>query len=166
MVFLVLVVWSATQAGIWLSLYIALLCALSFDYFFLPPFRHLAAGGRAGVGGDDLVPGQLRGGEPGGGAGAPPDPAGRAAAGGCGAALRTEPGDDAARGRRRADPRPAAADRPHLCAGWRGALRLRPGPVLRFDRRSADEHPGQSAGHDAGPESHAGSCRATSRPCR
>ena len=39
MVFLVLVVWSATQAGIWLSLYVALLCALSFDYFFLPPFH-------------------------------------------------------------------------------------------------------------------------------
>ena len=37
MVFLVLVVWSATQAGIALSLYIAALCALSFDYFFLPP---------------------------------------------------------------------------------------------------------------------------------
>jgi two-component system sensor histidine kinase KdpD len=39
MVFLVLVVWSSTQAGLWLSLYIAVLCALSFDYFFLPPFR-------------------------------------------------------------------------------------------------------------------------------
>jgi two-component system sensor histidine kinase KdpD len=39
MVFLVLVVWFAAQAGIWLSLYVAVLCALSFDYFFLPPFR-------------------------------------------------------------------------------------------------------------------------------
>jgi two-component system sensor histidine kinase KdpD len=39
MVFLVLVVWSSTQAGFWLSLYIAVLCAVSFDYFFLPPFR-------------------------------------------------------------------------------------------------------------------------------
>jgi two-component system sensor histidine kinase KdpD len=39
MVFLVLVVWSSTQAGLWLALYIAVLCALSFDYFFLPPFR-------------------------------------------------------------------------------------------------------------------------------
>jgi two-component system sensor histidine kinase KdpD len=39
MVFLVLVVWSATRAGRWLSLYIALLCALSFDYFFLPPYH-------------------------------------------------------------------------------------------------------------------------------
>jgi two-component system sensor histidine kinase KdpD len=37
MVFLVLVVWSASQAGIVLSLYIAALCALFFDYFFLPP---------------------------------------------------------------------------------------------------------------------------------
>jgi len=37
MVFLVLVVWSATQAGLWLSLYVAVLCAFSFDYFFLPP---------------------------------------------------------------------------------------------------------------------------------
>ena len=37
MVFLVLVVWSAAQAGIWLSLYVAILCGLSFDYFFLPP---------------------------------------------------------------------------------------------------------------------------------
>ncbi len=37
MVFLVLVVWSATRAGIALSLYIAALCAFSFDYCFLPP---------------------------------------------------------------------------------------------------------------------------------
>jgi two-component system sensor histidine kinase KdpD len=37
MVYLVLVVWSATQAGIWLSLYVAVICALAFDYFFLPP---------------------------------------------------------------------------------------------------------------------------------
>jgi two-component system, OmpR family, sensor histidine kinase KdpD len=37
MVFLVLVVWSASQAGIALSLYMAALCALSFDYYFLPP---------------------------------------------------------------------------------------------------------------------------------
>jgi len=39
MVFLVVVVWSSTQAGIWLALYIAVLCALSFDYFFLLPFH-------------------------------------------------------------------------------------------------------------------------------
>ncbi len=46
MVFLVLVVWSASQAGIVLSLYMAALSALSFDYFFLPPihtFRLLGA---------------------------------------------------------------------------------------------------------------------------
>ncbi|HUA99779.1 MAG TPA: ATP-binding protein [Terracidiphilus sp.] len=41
MVFLMLVVWSATEAGLWLSLYIALLCALAFDYFFLVPYRTL-----------------------------------------------------------------------------------------------------------------------------
>ncbi len=41
MVFLALVVWSATQAGITLSLYIAALCALSFDYFFLLPYGTL-----------------------------------------------------------------------------------------------------------------------------
>jgi two-component system sensor histidine kinase KdpD len=37
MVFLVLVVWFAAQTGIWLSLYVALICALFFDYYFLPP---------------------------------------------------------------------------------------------------------------------------------
>jgi len=45
MVFLVLVVWSATQAGIWLSLYVALLCALAFDYYFLPPVGSLQLSG-------------------------------------------------------------------------------------------------------------------------
>jgi two-component system sensor histidine kinase KdpD len=39
MVFLVLVVWSASQAGIVLSLYMAALCAVSFDYYFLPPLH-------------------------------------------------------------------------------------------------------------------------------
>jgi two-component system sensor histidine kinase KdpD len=39
MVFLVLVVLSATQVGIRLSLYLALICALSFDYYFLPPLH-------------------------------------------------------------------------------------------------------------------------------
>ena len=39
MVFLVLVVWSATQTGVGLSMYIAALCALSFDFFFLPPYH-------------------------------------------------------------------------------------------------------------------------------
>ena len=37
MVFLVLVVWWAAQAGIVLSIYTAILCALCFDYYFLPP---------------------------------------------------------------------------------------------------------------------------------
>ncbi len=41
MVFLVLVVWWATQAGIVLSIYTAVLCAICFDYFFLPPVRTL-----------------------------------------------------------------------------------------------------------------------------
>jgi len=41
MVFLVLVVWFAAEAGIWMALWVALLCALSFDYFFLPPFGTL-----------------------------------------------------------------------------------------------------------------------------
>jgi two-component system sensor histidine kinase KdpD len=50
MVFVVLVVWSATQAGIWLSLYVAVGCALSFDYFFLQPFHTLRlAGGQEWV---------------------------------------------------------------------------------------------------------------------
>jgi two-component system, OmpR family, sensor histidine kinase KdpD len=44
MTFLVLVVWAATLAGTWLSLFIAVLCALSFDYFFLFPLHsfHIA----------------------------------------------------------------------------------------------------------------------------
>jgi two-component system, OmpR family, sensor histidine kinase KdpD len=37
MVFLVLVVWWATQTGIALSIYIAILCAICFDFYFLPP---------------------------------------------------------------------------------------------------------------------------------
>ena len=37
LVFLTLVVWFAARAGIALALYVALLCALAFDYFFLPP---------------------------------------------------------------------------------------------------------------------------------
>jgi two-component system sensor histidine kinase KdpD len=39
LVFLTLVVWFATGAGLRRSLYVALLCALSFDYFFLPPIH-------------------------------------------------------------------------------------------------------------------------------
>lgn len=38
-VFLALVVWSATQAGLTLSLYIAALCAVFLDFFFLLPFH-------------------------------------------------------------------------------------------------------------------------------
>ena len=45
MVFLVLVLWSATQAGILLSLYIAVLCAASFDFFFLPPYHTFVLAG-------------------------------------------------------------------------------------------------------------------------
>jgi len=41
MVFLVLVVWWATQSGAARSIYVAALCAISFDYFFLPPVRTL-----------------------------------------------------------------------------------------------------------------------------
>jgi two-component system sensor histidine kinase KdpD len=41
MVFLVLVVWFAAQAGILLALYVALLCAVAFDYYFLPPVHTL-----------------------------------------------------------------------------------------------------------------------------
>lgn len=37
MVFLVLVVWWTTQSGAILSIYTGVLCALSFDFFFLPP---------------------------------------------------------------------------------------------------------------------------------
>ena len=39
MVFLVLVVWLASQAGVVLSLYIAAVSALFFDYYFLPPMH-------------------------------------------------------------------------------------------------------------------------------
>ena len=41
MVFLVLVVLFAAEAGIWLALYAAFLCSLAFDYFFLPPLHTL-----------------------------------------------------------------------------------------------------------------------------
>ena len=45
MVFLVLVVWCATQAGAVLSIYIAALGAVCFDYFFLPPIHTLRLAG-------------------------------------------------------------------------------------------------------------------------
>ena len=77
MVFLALVVWAATQAGITLSLYIAAFCALSFDYFFLPPYRTLRlAGAQQWVDMLTFAASSL-GGKPGGGAGAPPDSPGR-----------------------------------------------------------------------------------------
>lgn len=38
-VFLVLVVWFASREGFALSLFIAALCAVGFDYFFLPPYH-------------------------------------------------------------------------------------------------------------------------------
>jgi two-component system sensor histidine kinase KdpD len=37
LVFLTIVVWFATRAGFRRALYVALLCALCFDYYFLPP---------------------------------------------------------------------------------------------------------------------------------
>jgi two-component system sensor histidine kinase KdpD len=45
MVFLALLVWVATQAGIRISLYVAALCAISFDFFFLAPFHTLRLAG-------------------------------------------------------------------------------------------------------------------------
>lgn len=50
MVFLVLVVWSSTQASIALSLVIDVVCALCFDFFFLQPYHTFAlAGGQEWV---------------------------------------------------------------------------------------------------------------------
>lgn len=45
MILLVVVVVTATQAGLLVSLYCALLCAVSFDYFFLPPIHTLVLAG-------------------------------------------------------------------------------------------------------------------------
>ncbi|HEV2214723.1 MAG TPA: DUF4118 domain-containing protein, partial [Terracidiphilus sp.] len=45
MVFLVLVVWAGAQSGIAPALYISILCALSFDYFFLPPYHTFVLAG-------------------------------------------------------------------------------------------------------------------------
>lgn len=45
MVYLVIVVWTATQAGMALSLFTALLCAFCFDFFFLPPFHTFVLAG-------------------------------------------------------------------------------------------------------------------------
>jgi two-component system sensor histidine kinase KdpD len=45
MVFLVVVVVTATQAGLVISLYSALLCAVFFDYYFLPPIHTFVLAG-------------------------------------------------------------------------------------------------------------------------
>jgi two-component system, OmpR family, sensor histidine kinase KdpD len=45
LVFLTMVVWFATRVGIRLALYVAFLCAISFDYFFLPPLYTLRLAG-------------------------------------------------------------------------------------------------------------------------
>jgi two-component system sensor histidine kinase KdpD len=45
MVFLLIVVWTATQAGIIISLYSALLCAFFFDFFFLEPIHTFTLAG-------------------------------------------------------------------------------------------------------------------------
>jgi two-component system, OmpR family, sensor histidine kinase KdpD len=45
MVFLALVVWIATQSGLAVSLYCAAVCAVSFDFFFLPPVHTLTLAG-------------------------------------------------------------------------------------------------------------------------
>lgn len=45
LIFLVLVVWTATQVGKAVSIYSAVLCALFFDYFFLPPYHTLQLAG-------------------------------------------------------------------------------------------------------------------------
>ena len=45
MVLLVVVVWTASETGIALSLAVALICALAFDYFFLLPYRTLMLAG-------------------------------------------------------------------------------------------------------------------------
>jgi two-component system sensor histidine kinase KdpD len=45
LIFLVLVVWLATQAGRTVSLFTAILCALFFDYYFLPPYHTLRLAG-------------------------------------------------------------------------------------------------------------------------
>ena len=95
MVFLVLVVWSASQAGIALSLYMAALCALFFDYFFLPPVHTLRlVGAQAWVEMISFALG-LRRCQPVGGARAAAGRAGRTAAGGRGTAVCAQPGDDA-----------------------------------------------------------------------
>ncbi|MEI9969434.1 MAG: DUF4118 domain-containing protein [Terracidiphilus sp.] len=95
MVFLVLVVWWATQAGIVLSIFTAVLCAICFDYFFLPPVRTLRIEGDSAMGGDGLVRNQLRRGQPALGTRAKTSPESGATPGRCRKALRPQSGDDA-----------------------------------------------------------------------
>jgi two-component system sensor histidine kinase KdpD len=45
LIFLAVIVWFAARAGLDLSLYVAGLCAISFDYFFLPPVHTLRLAG-------------------------------------------------------------------------------------------------------------------------
>ncbi len=45
LIFLVLIVWIATQAEMAVSLFAALLSTLAFDYYFLPPYRTLRLAG-------------------------------------------------------------------------------------------------------------------------
>src|SRR5262249_33905532 len=45
LIFLVLVVWTATQVGKAVSIYSAVLCALFFNYYFLPPYHTLRLAG-------------------------------------------------------------------------------------------------------------------------
>jgi two-component system sensor histidine kinase KdpD len=45
LVFLTIVVWFATRAGIRRALYVALLCALCFDFYFLPPVHTFGLAG-------------------------------------------------------------------------------------------------------------------------
>ncbi len=70
-----------------------------------------------------------------------------------GTALRAQPGNDALRGRRPADARPAWRHQPHLRPRGSDSLRLRPRPVLLLDRRSAGQRSGAHARRCAGPES-------------
>ena len=45
LVYLVFVVWFATVSGFWLSLFVAVVCAAAFDFFFLPPFHTMSLQG-------------------------------------------------------------------------------------------------------------------------
>ena len=45
LVFLTMVVWFATRAGVRRALYVALLCAVLFDYFFLQPVHTMRLAG-------------------------------------------------------------------------------------------------------------------------